>query len=411
MISTTSMLFIISFFSTALASPISVAPGTVIPIQKRVSSTSRSARAIASQVQQLQAKHERNFNTFKANTGKTHPLASSTPSKRDLYSVGLPLDDFENGYWFGDVEIGTPPVTFTINFDTGSSDLFIPSSECINCGPLNTFDPSGSDTLLDLERSFFVSYGDGSTANGDLVEDVVSISGLTATSQTFGLATNVSASFATNHYDGLMGLAFQSISTSNSTPVFQTLIDQDKVAEGVFSFYLAENNSEIYFGGVNQDKFEGEMNWVTLTLEGGWQIPLDSICVDGVPIIAGPVDSVIDSGTALIQGSLDAVQAFYAAIPGSKNATTIDPTLQGLFTVPCDSTFPEITLTFGGLVYTIEEKYFNSGPITEGSSDCLGGFSASTSNKPFWVVGDVFMRSVYTAFDVTNSRVGFAPLR
>jgi len=32
-------------------------------------------------------------------------------------------------------------------------------------------------------------------------------------------------------------------------------------------------------------------------------------------------------------------------------------------------------------------------------------------SKGFWVVGDAFMKGVYTAFEYEPSRVGFAPLK
>jgi cathepsin D len=97
-----------------------------------------------------------------------------------------------------------------------------------------------------------------------------------------------------------------------------------------------------------------------------------------------------------------------------------------IFTVPCDFNTP-ISFHVGGKEIKISPETFNLGPASEpgrciggaaSSSDLTGGESAS-DNPPgdkadfgtvFWIVGDVFLRNTYSAWDVGNKRIGFADL-
>lgn len=68
--------------------------------------------------------------------------------------------------WTGKVEIGSPAQSFVIDFDTGSSDLWIPSSSCEGCTGKTLYNPSKSKKSSKKSGTFSISYGDGSTASG-----------------------------------------------------------------------------------------------------------------------------------------------------------------------------------------------------------------------------------------------------
>ncbi|KAF9520575.1 hypothetical protein BS47DRAFT_1311535 [Hydnum rufescens UP504] len=394
------------------ASPVTVPKGISIPISRRgpTSGPVADIAALRAQLAQVGEKYARTLENFKKNTGTGHPLAAvfNAPSGLTRRATGSDALTDESGIaWHGNVDIGTPPVTFKIDFDTGSSDLLVPSSSCSSCGSHTRYNPSASSTSSDLGKTFSLQYGDGSTASGEQFTDTVTVAGLTATNQPLGSATTYSSSLGRQPSDGLMGLAFPSLSSYPATPFFNTLIEERVVSAGQFAFKLASSGSSLFLGGADSSLYTGSINWNPVTVQGYWQIALDAVSTGSSQPVTG-VSSIIDSGTTLIIGDSQNVAAFYAAIPGSQDASqTAGP---GFYTYPCSSN-PSVSLRFGGIAYPVLLSAFNLGPVSEGSSDCIGGVvSQQSGGTGLWIVGDVFMQGVYTVFDFDNSRVGFATL-
>ena len=72
---------------------------------------------------------------------------------------------------------------------------------------------------------------------------------------------------------------------------------------------------------------------------------------------------------------------------------------------------PSVTFTFGGKPFTVPPSLFNLGYTGSVNSNTCVGAVVGTPNFSFWIVGDVFLQTVYTAFDMGSNRVGFATLR
>ena len=152
-----------------------------------------------------------------------------------------------------------------------------------NCDGHTIYNPSDSSTSQDLGQTFNIQYGDGSEVSGEQYSDTVSVAGLTvcsvfvldisyltvrqATDQTLGVATEYSSSLAVGQFppDGLLGLAFESISAYPASPVFETLVSQGQTDEAAFSFKLAASGSELYLGGANTDLFTGDFSYTPVT--------------------------------------------------------------------------------------------------------------------------------------------------
>ncbi|KAA1475522.1 acid protease [Dentipellis sp. KUC8613] len=397
----------------AAASPlVETAPRAerAVPITKRAlyrrADGTVNATLIQSNINRSVAKIRRGFEIYERNTGSVHPLASGLRhAKRATGSD--PLTDDEAQLWYGTISVGTPAKKYTVDFDTGSSDLFLPGPSCSsNCQGHTKYQPSSSSTAKSLGKSYKLTYGDGSSVSGTQYQDTVSIAGLTATKQTLGASTSYSTGFASDQFpaDGLMGMAFESLSDYKANPPFQSFIAQGQVTDSVFGFKFAESGSELYLGGTNSDLYTGSFTWVPVTEAAYWQVQLGGLAVNGKSALRSTA-AIIDTGTTQIVGDPTTVKQIYSQIPGSKSAPQYG---DGIYTIPCSFNTP-ISLTFSGKTFQVDPSTFNIGEVSSGT--CIGGLGADAQiSEEFWIVGDVFLTNVYTAFDVGNNRVGFAAL-
>lgn len=201
-------------------------------------------------------------------------------------------------------------------------------------------------------------------------------------------------------------MGFQSISVYNAPPVFQSLVAQGQTTSSVFAFKLAESGSELSIGGLDSNAYSGSPTYTSVTKQGYWQITFSSLTVGGTSAV-GSTTAIVDSGTTLIIGSTSGVKAFYSKISGAHDASSTVGS--GFYTFPCSTSLPTTAFTIGGT--SLPFSTLNFGPVSSGSSTCVGSVVADSSiGSEFWILGDAFMRNYYTIFDYGNSRVGFATL-
>jgi len=334
-------------------------------------------------------------------------MASIISRKR----AGLPTIGLTNYYdvgYYGPITIGTPPQNFTVIFDTGSSNLWVPSINCKEktCLSHHRYVSNASRTYKKNGERIVIEYGSGSMV-GYLSEDVVGLGGLTVKAQTFGEATSLSHDFANAPFDGLLGLAFQSISADDVVPVFYNVIAQKLVRDGEFSFYLSpadnEAGSVLNLGGTDSQYYTGSvqkhdiflyflgLQWYTIVVEtfyvGG------SRSGGCIPFCR----AIVDTGTSLLVGPEADANAMLSQIG------MVEPDCSNL------ASLPTLTVTlFGGYDYPLTPaQYVIKLPNHSGNMTCQAGI-AGMNGLPFWILGDVFLRGYYTVFDQANDQIGFA---
>ncbi|KAH9890110.1 acid protease [Cubamyces lactineus] len=395
----------------ASATPIVQERGTSIPLVKRGSLTRPNGtfdgeKAIAARVK-LQSKYARNMLNLERNLGteKFKELYPNVDLAKLQKRAGVSLKDQDDDLeWTGPLTIGTPAQSFTVDFDTGSSDLWVPSSSCRGCSRHSTYNPSRSSTSQSQRGTFEIGYQDGSSASGPIYSDTVTLGGVTVTGQRFSAVTTESQQFSQDPEDGLLGLGLTALSELNSDPFFVTAVKQNKVSEGVFAFKLAQSGSELYIGGTNSRLYSGSIEYHPVTTDKGyWQIGGASAQLNGRTVASG-LETIIDSGTTLMAAEESVVEQFYGNIRGSGYDS-----YYGYYTFPCNSV-PEVSFNWGGKTWEISADDFNLGETEEGT--CAGALVAADLQMPnnVWLLGDTFMKNVYTAFSVDDNAVGFASL-
>ncbi|KAM0735580.1 Lysosomal aspartic protease [Formica fusca] len=317
------------------------------------------------------------------------------------------LTNYLDAQYYGIITIGTPPQNFSILFDTGSSNMWVPSSQCdildLPCYNHKTYDSSKSSTYQPNGASFAIQYGTGSLT-GFLSTDVVNVAGLNVQNQTFAEAVNEPGlTFVFAQFDGILGMGYPSISVDGVTPVFNNIVQQGLVPEPVFSFYLSRDPSagvggELILGGIDPSHYDGNITYVPVTKQGYWQFSLDSVLI-GNNSVANGSQAIADTGTSLIVGPSDVIDVINENIGADDNGN-----------VDCDSLskLPNIGFVLSGKTFNLTPNdYILQDTADDGTVTCSSGFQGEESD--LWILGDVFIGHYYTVFDQGNNQVGFAP--
>ncbi|KAM3504737.1 hypothetical protein MY11210_008239 [Beauveria gryllotalpidicola] len=357
----------------------------------------------------------------------------------------------QDGGYFIDVTIGTPGQKFSLQLDTGSSDVWVPSSGSEACqaksdkitrpGQSNgcskgSFNSSKSSTFTALdEGSFQIQYVDQSSAQGSYFLDAFQIGGSTIQNLTMGLAEETDIPF------GLVGVGYRgneaSIQTVRNTypnlPIaMQTSGNINTVAYSLWLNDLDASTGNLLFGAVDTEKYQGELARLDLLSSGNQVVEFDvaltsvagysSTGSDSFSSSSFPITALLDSGTTLSYLPTDIAQQIWQEV-GAAYVSSLQ-----IAVVPCAyaSSSAYLSFGFGGtggprINVTMDELVLDQAGVTMSNGRqsnvpaCAFGIqaqSASTDGSAnTYLLGDTFLRSAYVVYDLENNQVAIAPTK
>ncbi|KAL5537140.1 hypothetical protein ACEPAF_963 [Sanghuangporus sanghuang] len=321
-------------------------------------------------------------------------------------------------------ELSVAGEKFTVQLDTGSSDLWL--------------DTTGIDlsSFTDTGVKSSISYLDSTVAQGPVLIGNVTIGSFSASQ---ALISAPGANATTYGDKGLLGVGPPLLSQINNdltgtsfdgSPFLQNVFDDDPSLDEFITFALSRSESTgTTDGGIfTIGEIASNLTSVSsspkldVVLKSRWTVLMDGVIVNGKKISGNsafldldvpsqqPSQTLanLDTGTglALIPGVY--ADAIYGSIPGS----SLDE-VSGLYIVPCDAKV-NVSFIFGGVEYPVHPIDTIQATLgTDGSIACFSGFlptdvDPNESTEDF-LLGDSFMRNVYAVFSFGSFISGTNP--
>jgi len=318
---------------------------------------------------------------------------------REVGALGnddIPVIDKMNTQYFIDVKLGSEETSFQVVPDTGSSNLWVYSSQChsLACLSHSKYNHKKSSSYVEDGEAFDITYGSGSVS-GFVSQDTCKITDNLSATMKFGEITKADGTtFLVSKMDGIIGLAFETISV-DKLPVFMDEVD---LSDRSFAFYLHNNPDSSYMTmpGIDESLGLTKMGTHDVIEETYWNLNVTKLSGPNGDIDTTGYKAAIDSGTSLIIGPKPLLDPLVEGI-------TVDQKCNGI------EDLPNITFTFDDIDYVLTPDDYVVKVTEFGQTQCLMGIMGMDVPEGFdyIITGDVFMRPYPTLFDKNNKTVTF----
>ncbi|KAG0289854.1 hypothetical protein BGZ96_006662 [Linnemannia gamsii] len=342
----------------------------------------------------------------KGSSNSTSGLARATPN-----IISVPLQDL----MADTVYIGTPPQNFTMVFDTGSSDMWVPAQSCVTpvCLTLIRYNTTASTTYRTENKPFDVKYGDGSHVSGVTAIDSVTLSGTKIANQSFGLAAVDDSTIAKKGVEGVVGLGFGAVANIKGySTLVETMISRKNLTQPIVSIWMGRqrmgganegSGGAVIFGGVDTTKYVGNFTWAPTIDRSAWKIKFDGVSIAGKSLgLSG--NALIDSGTSLIIVPSKAASVFHDHIPGALDIPKVG------WILPCNTSVGDLNFTIAGQQFRVPADelvvLFRIPGYAEYCKSAIDVSSSPSDND--YILGASFLKNVYSVYDYRSFAIGFA---
>jgi cathepsin D len=276
----------------------------------------------------------------------------------------IPLKNYKNTQYVGEIAIGEPPQKIPVIFDTGSGNLWVTSSLCkaYACQTHISYSESKSKKFKRLGLGVEVTFGTGQVT-GEINSDDFTLGNLKISEQKFGEILDEEGDvFSAGHFSGILGLAYPSMAAYGNTPVFDSIIQQKLLKSNILTFYYSYNENtdgQITLGYIDKNKYKGDIKYYKVIDKYYWTIKMDDIKYNGVSLglCKNGCKAVIDTGTTLITGPTNDLKTLLKAIPVENDCNHYDIA-------------KDISFVFNGDEYKLDKSEYMIKTIMYGSDSC-----------------------------------------
>lgn len=355
------------------------------------------------------------------------------------------------------IAIGTPPQPFSLLFDTGSADVWVPRANSSGCAPdcprNFDFNLTASSSLVDTGIPFDARYGltPDLAVIGQYYNDSISVSGLPAIRNAQFAIGDIPKLLFTQGNRGIFGLGSrlgESVYASSTspyrgnlsatyTPLWERLALASPSREKKFSVWLNAQSAKtgsVQFGSTSPSKYTGRLTGVPLNLDAktgllaGWNANLTRITrlsAQGAHYPLTPknysLDFTLDTGSP----NMYIPTPLYTAIAHNLNAT---PITNGAPYVPCSlrsadtgslifdfaarpgAPHARIKVPYAELIYPPGFPV-TVPPVPDRDGEAMCYFGVVPTDGPVRLLGATFLRSAYVVFDAERLELGLAQAR